>query len=153
MREGGIPIPDELRTGTGRFRVLIVDDEAAVRDSLASRLSANDTPYDVLTAADGYEAGRMVATFRPDFVVLDLRMPGLDGFQVCRSIKADPQTASTTVVAITGFHTPETEARVLECGAERCLAKPVAPSEIAAVLDLLRERGGANARRRRTVRG
>jgi excisionase family DNA binding protein len=153
MREGGIPIPDELRTGTGRFRVLIVDDEAAVRDSLASRLSANDTPYDVLTAADGYEAGRMVATFRPDFVVLDLRMPGMDGFQVCRSIKADPQTASTTVVAITGFHTPETEARVLECGAERCLAKPVAPSEIAAVLDLLRERGGANSRRRRTVRG
>jgi two-component system, OmpR family, response regulator RpaA len=152
MRENGIPLPEDLRDGSGRKRVLVVDDESAIRDVIAESLSRRATPYDVMTAADGFEAGRLVATFRPDVVLLDLRMPGLDGFQVCRTIKGDSETAATVVIAMTGYHTLETEGRILECGAVRCLSKPIEPSAVAAVIDATLEQAVANKRRRRPAR-
>jgi excisionase family DNA binding protein len=153
MRENGMPLPEELREGSGRPRVLVVDDEPAIREVIAEHLNLRAKPYEVMTAANGFEAGRMVATWRPDVVLLDLRMPGLDGFQVCRTIKADPETSSTVVLAMTGYYTPETEARILECGALRCFAKPVEPSALASVIDALFETGSsARQRRRRPVR-
>jgi excisionase family DNA binding protein len=135
MRDSGIPLPEELRSGSGKPRVLVVDDEPSIRSVLSEHLSAREPSYEVMTAADGFEAGRSVATFRPDVVLLDLRMPGMDGFQVCRTIKADPDTSATVVIAMTGYHTPETEAKILECGAVRCFAKPVEPSTLAAFVD------------------
>jgi excisionase family DNA binding protein len=152
MRENGIPIPDELRDGSGRPRVLVVDDDAAIRDSVAEFLTTRPKPYEVLTARDGFEAGRLVATFRPNVVLLDLRMPGIDGFQVCRTIKADPSSSGTSVIAMTGYHTADTEQKILECGAIRCLAKPVEPEVLAVVIDSLFEWGDAGGRRRRQAR-
>ena len=132
--------------------VLVVDDEAPIREVIAESLARRTNPYEVTTAADGFEAGRLVATFRPDVVLLDLRMPGLDGFQVCRTIKGDSETASTVVIAMTGYHTVETEARILECGAVRCLSKPIEPSAVGAVLDSVLEQAAAAKRRRRPAR-
>lgn len=154
MRDNGIPMPEELRDGSGKPKVLVVDDEAGIREMLAEHLSTRTNPYEVLTAADGFEAGRLVATFRPDVVLLDLRMPGLDGFQICRTIKADPDTSATIVVAMTGFHTPETEARILECGAIRCFAKPLEPSTLSGFIDSAVEQkiSAAKSRRRRPAR-
>jgi excisionase family DNA binding protein len=153
MRENGIPLPEDLRDGSGRPRVLVVDDEASIREVIAASLASRPTqPYEVMTAADGFEAGRLVATFRPDVVLLDLRMPGLDGFQVCRTIKADPETSTTIVIALTGYHTPETEARIVECGAVRCLAKPIEPSAVASSIDAVLEAASAAKRRRKPAR-
>lgn len=152
MRENGMPIPEDLADGSGRPRVLVVDDEATIREIIAESLVRRGNPYEVMTAADGFEAGRLVATFRPDVVLLDLRMPGLDGFQVCRSIKADPGTQSTVVIAMTGYHNPETEARIVECGAVRCLAKPLEPSGVGAVIDAIFEQNAAGRRRRKPAR-
>lgn len=149
MRENGIPVPEDLRSGSGRPRVLVVDDESSIRTVLSEHLASRDPSFEVTTAADGFEAGRQVSTFRPDVVLLDLRMPGMDGFQVCKTIKADPDTASTVVIAMTGYHSPETEARILECGAVRCFAKPFEPSEIGTYLDGLFERGRGKAKRTR----
>jgi excisionase family DNA binding protein len=155
MRENGIPLPDELKEGSGRTRVLVVDDEASIRDVLAEHLATRSDPYEVMTAADGFEAGRLMATFRPDVVLLDLRMPGLDGFQVCRTIKADPETSGTLVIAMTGYYSPDTESRIAECGAVRCFAKPVDPSTLSTYIDSLIEQrdGGSKGRRRRPARG
>jgi excisionase family DNA binding protein len=153
MRENQIPLPEELVDGSGRPKVLVVDDEPTIRELVADYLANRPVrPYEVEVAADGFEAGRLVTSFRPDAVLLDLRIPGLDGFQVCRSIKDDKNTAGTVVLAMTGYYTPETEARVLECGALKCLAKPLAPSEIATALDeVFQGSSGANpaSRRRR----
>jgi len=79
-------------------------------------------------------------------------MPGLDGFQVCRTIKADPETSTTIVIALTGYHTPETEARIVECGAVRCLAKPIEPSAVASSIDAVLEAASAAKRRRKPAR-
>ncbi|MDH3626238.1 MAG: response regulator [Acidobacteriota bacterium] len=150
MRENGIPLPEELREGSGKSKVLVVDDEASIREVLAEHLTTRTTSYEVLTAADGFEAGRLVATFRPDVVLLDLRMPGLDGFQICRTIKADPETKNTVVIAMTGFYSPETEARILECGAIRCFAKPVELPTLSAFIDSVFEAQQTRTRRRPT---
>jgi len=153
MRDNGLPIPDELKQGSGRRKVLIVDDESSIREVLSEHLTTRSKPYEVSTAADGFEAGRLVATFRPDIVLLDLRMPGLDGFQICRTIKAGPETSSTVVIAMTGYYSPETEARVLECGAIRCFAKPVEPSTLSGFIDsIFEQRRGARQRRGRSAR-
>ena len=154
MQDNGLPLPPELKTGSSRRRVLIVDDESGIRELLSEHLTTRSRPYQVLTAADGFEAGRLVATFRPDVVLLDLRMPGLDGFQICRTIKADPQTSNTVVIAMTGYYSPDTEARILECGAIRCFAKPVEPSTLSDFIDAsFEELSGSKSRRSRSARG
>lgn len=150
MRDNGMPLPEELREGSGRPRVLVVDDEASIREVLTEHLTTREKPYEVMAAADGFEAGRLVATFKPDVVLLDLRMPGMDGFQVCRTVKADPETSNTVVIAMTGYYTPETEARILECGAMRCIAKPIEPSALGTQIDQLFDQStGPRQRRRR----
>lgn len=135
MQENGIPLADELKEGSGRPKVLVVDDEAPIREVMSEHLSTRSRPYEVLTAADGFEAGRLVATYRPEVVLLDLKMPGLDGFQICRTIKADPESSKTTIIAMTGYHSPETEARILECGAIRCFSKPIEVKVLSAFID------------------
>ena len=152
MRDNGLPIPDEMQEGSGRRKVLIVDDEPSIRELLSEHLSTRTSPYEVSTAADGFEAGRLVATFRPDVVLLDLRMPGVDGFQICRTIKADPDTLNIVVIAMTGYYSPETEARVLECGAVRCFAKPLDPTTLSAFIDSIFEpQKGSRHRRGRSA--
>lgn len=154
MRENELPLPEEFQPASGRKKVLVVDDERAICKLLADHLtSLPGQPYDVSTASDGFQAGKLVGTFRPDVVILDLRMAGMDGFQVCKTIKADPETAAALVIAITGYHTPETESRILECGAVRCFAKPLdlgmLASFIAAELD---RQGGSRPGRGRSAR-
>ena len=154
MKENGIPLAEELSAGSGRSRVLVVDDDPAIRDILSQHLGAREEPFEVMTASDGFEAGRLVATFKPDVVLLDLRMPGMDGFQVCRTIKADPETSGTIVIAMTGFHTPETEARIKECGAVDCFAKPVEASVLAENIDLqMEKKASGRQRRKRPAKG
>lgn len=150
MKENGIPLPEELREGSGLPKVLVVDDEASIRELLTEHLSSRRPTYEVLSAADGFEAGRLVATCRPEVVLLDLKMPGLDGFQVCRTIKADPDTSNTVVIAMTGYYSPETEARILECGAIRCFSKPVEPSALSAFIDSVFEQPASKRRRRQS---
>jgi excisionase family DNA binding protein len=152
MRDNGLPLPEELKQGSGRRKVLIVDDETSIREILSEHLTTRPKPYEVVTAADGFEAGRLAATFRPDVVVLDLRMPGLDGFQTCRTIKADPESSNTIVIAMTGYYSPETEQRILDCGALRCFAKPLEPSMLSNFIDSVFDHSGNRPRRGRAVR-
>lgn len=153
MRDGGIPLPDSLKQVAGRRKVLIVDDESPVREVLAEHLRSRTSAYEILTASDGFEAGRLVASARPEVVLLDLRMPGMDGFQVCRAIKEEQATASTIVIAMTGYYSEQTEKRILACGALRCVAKPIEPSKLGEYIDsVFEERSGGRSRRGRPLR-
>src|SRR5947207_12936378 len=91
------------------MRVLVVDDVAYSRRSLRSVfLSAG---YAVLTAEDGQEALEIVGRENPDLVVTDILMPRMDGFQLCRAIKADPKTARIPVIYYTGSYNQPPERR------------------------------------------
>jgi len=115
----------------GPPRILIVDDDANLLNVLVEALSL-ESGYKVEAAQDGYEGLIKVGTFRPHVLVLDLRMPGLDGFQVCRKVKADPATNPTKILAITAFPEGNVRHRILEAGADGFLQKPLQLAELQA---------------------
>jgi excisionase family DNA binding protein len=104
-------------------RLLVVDDDPQIARLLAEILDAHEG-LTIETALDGFEAGIKVQQFNPDLVLIDLMMPGLDGFEVCRRLKADPVTRGIRLIAMTGLPSAEDTERALAAGAERCFAKP-----------------------------
>lgn len=118
--EHHFPVPQEL-VKEGK-QILVVDDERPLAETIAHALQEDG--YQVSVAFDGYEAGLKMATLRPDLLVLDLIMPGLDGFSLCQRVKANSESKLTKIIAMTGFIQEENLAKVLECGADLCLEKP-----------------------------
>ena len=123
LREHKMPIPPELETTPNR--ILIVDDEPAITQLIAKAVGGAFPECEVIEAHDGFRAGTIIATLRPDVVILDLRMPGMDGYEVCRMIKSDDATRQAEVLAMTAYPSPESEQRILGCGARVCLPKPL----------------------------
>ncbi|MBI4607940.1 MAG: response regulator [Candidatus Rokubacteria bacterium] len=115
----------------GPPRILIVDDDPNLLSVLVEALSL-DSGYKVEAAQDGYEGLIKVGTFRPHVLVLDLRMPGLDGFQVCRKVKADPATNFTKILAITAYPEGNVREQILEAGADGFLQKPLQLADLQA---------------------
>ena len=120
----------------GPQRVLVVDDNRSFARYLADLLANQTDPVDTQTAHDGFDAGRKVLQFAPDIVLLDLKMPGMDGFSVCQQLKQDDITKHIRVIAMTGYYTPDNETKILEAGAEACLAKPFDKAVLLAVMGL-----------------
>jgi excisionase family DNA binding protein len=117
-------------------KVLIIDDDPIVLATLADALTWVGR-YKVETAQDGYEGLIRVGSFRPDVLVLDIRMPGLNGFQVCRRVKADPVTRPTRILAVSGYAQGDTTTRAFEAGADAFLEKPIDRTRLQAEVDRL----------------
>jgi excisionase family DNA binding protein len=117
-------IPREL-TASAAPTVLVVDDDPGVGTWLSQAIQSKRPDCRVLLAGDGYSAGEIVTAETPHVVLLDLYMPGLDGFAVCRKIKSRPATRKTVVVAITAHPSPEAEQAIREAGAAVYLTKPL----------------------------
>ncbi|MBW2113185.1 MAG: response regulator [Deltaproteobacteria bacterium] len=101
------------QTPGGHFRILRRDLDAFVAEKGE-------------TASSGFEAGAKVATFRPGLIILDLLMPEMSGFELCRLIKEDPKTSHIKVLAVvTGFDTKEHRERIMKAGADGYMAKPL----------------------------
>jgi two-component system response regulator MprA len=120
------------------MRLLVVDDDPAVRDALALVLGLDG--FEVATACDGREAMRTIAQQRPDAVVLDVLMPGLDGLEVCRRMRAVGDR--TPVLMLTARAEVTERVEGLEVGADDYLAKPFAREELVARLRALLRRTG-----------
>ncbi len=103
--------------------ILIVDDDPGIR-KLLSKLMTHQG-YQTQIAADGFEAGVKVMAFKPGLIILDLFMPGMDGFEVCRKIKEDPGTSHIKILAVTGYDTAENRNRIMAMGADGYLPKPL----------------------------
>ena len=110
--------------------VLVVDDDTQLNSFLVAFLQTSVEDIAVHSAADGFEAGRLVQQHKPTVVILDIMMPGMDGVQVCRSIKQDAATAHAHVVAMTGHFSDTLEQRVLAAGAAVLLKKPFDSQEL-----------------------
>ncbi len=110
--------------------ILVVDDELTNRALLEELLSQEG--YRVVPAGDGQEALEKVARVEPDLVLLDVRMPKLDGFDVCRRLKNDPGTRLTPVVLVTGLAAVADRVRGIEAGADDFLTKPFERVELLA---------------------
>ena len=115
------PLPEEV---PAKRKILVVDDDPAVAAAVV-KLLRQTSRYELETAGNGFAAGIQAVTFCPDLVILDLMMPQLDGFQVCKILKSTPETAQIKVLVLTGYYSEENEKMALGCGADACLGKPV----------------------------
>jgi CheY-like chemotaxis protein len=112
--------------------VLVVDDNADSAQSLAALLSIQG--HQVRTAVDGAEGLDVAESFRPDVVVLDLGMPGMDGYETARRLRARPWAGSVLLLALTGWSQDEDRSRSREAGFDEHLVKPVDPERLAHVV-------------------
>jgi len=131
-------------TAAVRPSLLIVDDNRSFNDFLAALFRVEVPDLEIHCAYDGFEAGRLVVLHKPAVVLLDVMMPGVDGTEVCRRLKQDPQTAAIRVVAMTGFHSPEVERKMLAAGAEVLLRKPFSAAEVLAACGFAKQTESTN---------
>jgi len=114
----------EKRESVKDVRILVVDDDPRIVETVKTFLERANPRFLVLGVTSGFDAGRSLASFCPSVLVLDLFMPGLDGFAVCRQVKSDPLTRHVRVVAMTAYPSQENVARIVSEGADLCLSKP-----------------------------
>ncbi len=124
-------------TAAAAAKILVVDDVALNVKLLADLLGAKG--YRTCTATSGAEALAVIAADGPDLVLLDVMMPGMSGYEVCRTVRADPQHAMLPIVLVTALDPAEERAKGLDAGADDFLSKPVSQAELLArVRSLLR---------------
>ncbi len=118
-------------------KILVVDDQRTNAELMAGLLEARG--YQVQVALSGERALELIKSSQPDVVILDILMPELDGYQVCRTLRADPQTALLPVVLVTSLEPQAERVKGIEAGADDFLSKPVNWSELfARVASLIR---------------
>jgi signal transduction histidine kinase/ActR/RegA family two-component response regulator len=115
-----------------RLRVLVVDDNHDAAETLAAIMSLKG--HTVATAFDGATALEEASRFQPQVVLLDIGMPGMNGYEVARELRAREGTRSTIIVALTGYGQPEDRARAAEAGFTDHLTKPISPENLLALL-------------------
>jgi excisionase family DNA binding protein len=121
-----IPFEESLFGAPSEPRcVLVVDDDPDIREIVRRRLLELDAALRIEEASDGYDAGIQIGSLQPDLVIVDIMMPRVDGFSLCRSMRANPRTREIKVLAITAFPEQDNIRRMYEAGADLCLVKPL----------------------------
>src|SRR3990172_9399712 len=115
---------------SNRATILIVDDSLAGRQTLQELLIAQE--YDLAFANDGPEALAKAAELTPDVILLDVMMPGMDGFEVCRRLRADSRLAEVPVIMVTALEDRDARLHGLEAGADDFISKPFDRAELRA---------------------
>lgn len=138
LNKRSMRIPDELsniiaRQGPPGF--LIIDDDRELNTLIAARIRSAFPDSKVEQAFDGFEAGTTLARSKPNVVILDLNLPGVNGKTICRNIKTDPELGKPFVLAISGLDDPEERTAILNEGAEGFFSKPLDMQELLEVIN------------------
>lgn len=133
LHQQNLRVPEELQALTPK--ILIVDDEKAFAKWLAEEIGERYPQSEVSVAFDGYSAGEIVGLVRPAIIILDLHMPDIDGFEVCRRIKSNPLISNAAVIAVTADPDPARAERIISIGACACLTKPLEIETLVAEID------------------
>ena len=124
MKSQGIPIPDE-NEDESRKKILVVDDDPIIVETIVLALEEDEHGYEVISASDGFEAGLQVSHFLPDLLILDIMMPDIKGFEVCKSIKFNEQTRHIKIIVLSAYLDDEKFSKMKEFGADVCFSKPL----------------------------
>ena len=125
-------------------KILLADDEADIVNLVSARLKASG--YEVVPAGDGETALKLAKERQPDLVILDVMMPKLDGYKVCRLLKFDSRYKGIPVIMLTARTQPEDIQLATECGADAYLTKPLNSQEfLAKIAELLAAKGATPA--------
>lgn len=109
-------------------KILIVDDDRDFREVVKLSLATNDCT--IFEAASGREAMSLARQLQPDLILLDILMPGLDGYETCRQLKANPATSHIAIVVLTALGDPMAQYKARQAGADDHVAKPVTAQEL-----------------------
>src|SRR5712691_3743978 len=150
MGDEGVPFSFPVQAVGGgdspQMKLLLVDDEPALRELLRATFEGADVSVD--EASSGIEAEERIRRRRPDVIVLDLRMPGMSGTELCQRLKADARTKSIPIVLLTGAD-PEDARRAQRAGAAALVRKPFSPLDLVAVVQGLTGSSSVTRRPRR----
>ncbi len=139
MEKQGIPIPETVMTGERR-RILVVDDDPIIVETIVLSLEEDEFDYEVISASDGFEAGLQVNHFNPHLLILDIMMPDIKGYEVCKKIKSNSETKDTKIVVLSAYLDEEKFKQMKEYGADVCFSKPLPlpqlKEEVARLLEL-----------------
>jgi CheY-like chemotaxis protein len=130
--------------------VLIVDDNPDSREMYGEYFVA--AGYRVLEASDGAAALALVRSTRPSVILMDLSMPGVDGWEATRRLKSDPETSAIPIIAISAHAEKSAQTRALDAGCDVFVAKPCLPSEVARQVARMLDRATGDAAARREPR-
>jgi CheY-like chemotaxis protein len=138
LKKHNMPVPEYLNESSAP-KILVVDDDAHIC-STVKRIVKKTIEGAIVDCADnGFDAGQKIADMQPVLVILDLRLPGIDGFKICASIRSNEKLKETKVLAISGHSEAKYRARALEAGANMFLPKPFELSDMKdALLKLLK---------------
>ncbi len=123
MRGRGMPVPDVLDAGPPR--IAVVEDDPLMRKLLVRIVQKARPDAQVQSAADGFAGGVLVAQMKPHLLLLDLVMAGLDGIEVCRRLRANPELSGVIVVVVSSHLDAGTRLTLSRLGVERFLVKPL----------------------------
>lgn len=124
MKKQGIPIPEE-ELKEERKRILIVDDDQIIVETLVQAFEEDEYNYEVISASDGFEAGLQVNYFKPHLMILDIMMPDIKGYEVCKKIKSDNVTKDMKIIVLSAYLDEEKFKKMKEFGADLCFTKPL----------------------------
>lgn len=137
LKGRGMRMPEELHKYLEDHMavdsVLIVDDDKQLNDNIKAGLQTLNPEFTIHQAFDGFEAGKLSVAFKPNLIILDVELPGVDGAKLCKSFREDSALASPIIIGISGNGIHESE--ILEAGADAFVSKPF---EIRALSDLIR---------------
>jgi excisionase family DNA binding protein len=129
MLQQGIPIPEQKETAD-RKKILVVDDDLIIVESIVQALEEDEFDYEVISASDGFEAGLQVNHFNPDLLILDIMMPDIKGYDVCKKIKTNEDTKHTKIIVLSAYLDEEKFKQMKDNGADVCLSKPLPLSKL-----------------------
>lgn len=115
--------------------ILVVDDEPSIVDLV--RFTLEDADVQVVEASDGAEALVLARRIKPDLILLDVQMPRLDGLEVCRQLRREPDFARAPIILLTAAGQEADRARGLGAGADEYLTKPFSPLALLALVEAL----------------
>lgn len=124
LRKKGLPLPEEPKIAE-RKKILVVDDDRIIVETIVQALEEDRYGYDLISAADGFEAELQVNHFRPDLMILDIMMPDINGYEVCRKIKCNPAFKEIKIIVLSAYLNDEAFEQMKTFGADACFSKPL----------------------------
>lgn len=124
LQKKSLPLPEEAKTEE-RKKILVVDDDRIIVETIVQALEEDEYGYEVISAADGFEAGLQVSHFKPDLIILDIMMPDINGYEVCRKIKSNPAERDIKIIALSAYLDAEAFDQMKSSGADACFSKPL----------------------------
>lgn len=134
LQEQNMPIPDELKDQPKRDRILIVDDDEAMAKAIQRVVTRMKLQNEI--AFDGFEAGHKIHSFSPSLMLLDLQMPGIDGYKIISKVRSTDQFKHMKIIVVSGSDDSKLD-KAKALGADACIGKPFDNKELQLMIEKL----------------